>query len=117
VTLGDGPAVMFSNKVTRRSGGHIALKCAVEFNFLIWDKAVIKRPRALKTDSFSIKDMYSGTVLDFFLDRTYMVFMHPVYTVNETEAGLGKTFQGVSVLIGNECSSESDEMKITIAIG
>ena len=117
VTLGEGPAVMFSNKVTRLSGGHVSLKCGVEFNFLIWDKAVMKRPRVLETGSFSIKDMYSGTVLDFFLDREYMVFMQPVYTVNETEAGLGKTFQGVSVFIGNECSSSSDEMKITIAIG
>ncbi|MGB2601704.1 MAG: alpha-amylase/4-alpha-glucanotransferase domain-containing protein [Candidatus Omnitrophota bacterium] len=121
ITLGDGPAVMFSNKVMKHSGGHILLKCAVEFNFLIWDKAVIKRPRVLRTDSFSIKDMYSGAVLDFFLDRRYKVFMYPVYTVNETELGLKKTFQGVSAFIGSESSfadlSGSDEMKITIAIG
>ena len=46
--------------------------------------------------------------------------MYPVYTVNETESGLKKTFQGTSVLIGEEYASgdsSKGKMKITIAVG
>ncbi|RKY41601.1 MAG: hypothetical protein DRP85_05750 [Candidatus Makaraimicrobium thalassicum] len=121
VTVGSSPAVGFSHRIVRHSGGPGPLRYAVEFNFLIWDRAVISRPRLARTDRFSLKDRYSGIGLDFFLNREFTVFMYPVYTVNETESGLKKTFQGVSALIGGDCGAGdgggTEDMKITISIG
>lgn len=96
------------------------MRYAVEFNFLIWDRAVLSRPRLARTDRFSLKDRYSNISLDFFLDRKFTVFRYPVYTVNETERGLKKTFQGVSVLIGDDqfgSRSDTSDMKMTVVIG
>ena len=73
------------------------------------------------TDCFSLKDRYSGVNLDFFLDRKCMIYRYPIYTINETESGLTKTFQGVSVLIGTEYdfmkNKKEDDINITVAIG
>ncbi|MFC1480358.1 alpha-amylase/4-alpha-glucanotransferase domain-containing protein [Candidatus Omnitrophota bacterium] len=122
ITVGVGPAVMFSHSILKHSGGPLLLKYGVEFNFLVWDKTVMSRPRFTRTDRFSLKDRYSGLCLDFFLDREAAVFMQPVYTVNETDSGLRKTFQGISLLIGDEHRQRpgdvgAAEINITIAIG
>ncbi|MBD3426448.1 MAG: DUF1926 domain-containing protein [Candidatus Omnitrophica bacterium] len=121
VMLGEGPAVMFSERLEKYSSGRYDLRHAVEFNFLVWDKKVISRQRLLRTDALSLKDMYSGTVLDFYMDKKYTVYARPVYTVNETEIGLKKMFQGISVFIGNDIVLDdqrgSDRIKVTIAIG
>ncbi len=120
ITVGSGPDVKFAHRILKHSGGPLSLRYAVEFNFLVWDGAVRARPKLTRTDRFSLKDMYSGIGLDFYLDRKFTVFMYPVYTVNETEAGLKKTFQGVSVLIGDEFAPGDDsaagEMEVTVAI-
>ena len=119
ITVGSAPAVMFSHNVVDHSGEAFETKCAVEFNFLIWDKEVIARPRLFKARYFSLKDQYSDISLDFHLDRELTVFLFPVFSINETEAGLGKTFQGISVFIGNEFSSGSGEinnMEIAVSV-
>ena len=120
ITLGLQAAVDFSHRIKRHSGKG-PIRYALEFNFLIWDNTVISGPRLLKTDHFTLKDKYSEIALDFFLGKRHHVFSYPVYTVNETECGLKKTFQGVSVLIGGECDfsagTNSDETKVTMVIG
>ncbi|MFH1553190.1 MAG: alpha-amylase/4-alpha-glucanotransferase domain-containing protein [Candidatus Omnitrophota bacterium] len=122
ITVGAGPAVMFSHSILKHSGGPLLLKYGVEFNFLVWDKTVMSRPRFTRTDRFSLKDRYSGLCLDFFLDREAAVFMQPIYTVNETDSGLRKTFQGISLLIGDQQRQRPGDagaaaVNITIAIG
>jgi len=121
VSVGTGPGVMFSHRIVKHSGGPVSLRYALEFNLLVWDKEVIAKPRSSKTGRFSLKDMYSGIGVDFFMDREVNVFRYPVYTVNESEWGLKKTFQGVAVLIGDDLESDNGscagDMKVTIAIG
>jgi len=120
ITVGSSPAVMFTHRISKHAGGTALLRYAVEFNFLIWDRAVLSRPRLARTDRFSLKDRYSDISLDFFLDRKFTVFRYPVYTVNETERGLKKTFQGVSVLIGDDqfgSRRDTSDMKMTVVIG
>jgi len=121
ITVGAGPAVMFSHKILRHSGGPLFLRYAVEFNFLINDSNVMARPRLAKTDRVSLKDRYSGIGMDFFLDKKYFVFRYPVYSVNETERGLRKTFQGIALLVGDDHEFEergcTDDMRITVAVG
>ncbi|MFH1798637.1 MAG: alpha-amylase/4-alpha-glucanotransferase domain-containing protein [Candidatus Omnitrophota bacterium] len=120
ITVGPDSEVKFSHKITQRRGSEVSLKYAVEFNFLIWDKTVIARPRAMTVKEFSLKDRYSGIILRFFLDKRSNVFMYPVYTVNESEMGLRKNFQGISVIIGDEQplnpARDANEMNITMEI-
>ncbi|MFC1548790.1 alpha-amylase/4-alpha-glucanotransferase domain-containing protein [Candidatus Omnitrophota bacterium] len=120
VAVGSGPAVKFSHRILKHSGGTGSFRYAIEFNFLVWDKAVIFRPKLMKTKMFFLKDQYSDVTLDFLLDRELTVFKYPVYTVNETEAGLKKTFQGVSVLIGDMYEpgkgDSAGDINVTVAI-
>ncbi|NQT32381.1 MAG: DUF1925 domain-containing protein, partial [Candidatus Omnitrophica bacterium] len=74
ITLGTGPGVMFAHKILNHSPGKATLKYAVEFNFLIWDKEIITKPRLTRADRFSLKDRYSGISLDFFLDGRHAVY-------------------------------------------
>ncbi len=121
ITVGSEPAVTFTHKILKHSGGPAILRYAVEFNFLIWDRTVMSGPVLTETDHFSLKDRYSDVGLRFFLDGKFTVFMYPIHTINETESGLKKMFQGVSVLIGDEYDpdgdSTTDDMKITMTVG
>ncbi|MFH1665373.1 MAG: alpha-amylase/4-alpha-glucanotransferase domain-containing protein [Candidatus Omnitrophota bacterium] len=118
VVVCGGPSVRFEHKVRAYTGGPDGFKYGVEFNFLIWDKAAMAKPRLLRTDRFSLEDMYSGMVVGFKMDRTMEVYSYPVFTINETEAGLKKMFQGVAIYIGGECGyGEDEEVAITLEMG
>lgn len=112
ITVGNGSIVRFFHKVIKPDGHKISLRHAVEFNFLIWDKTVITRPRVMKVKEFSLKDRYYGTTVKFSLNKKYNVFMYPVYTVNESEKGLRKNFQGISVIIEDDTSEINIAMEI-----
>jgi 4-alpha-glucanotransferase len=123
ITVGTTPSITFSQEIFRHDGaGDLELPgWAAEFNFLIWDASVIRSPRMFEADRFALKDRYSGICVDVLMDRRFTVVQYPVYTVNETEYGLGKTFQGISVLIGDHAifrkTREKEQMRITAAIG
>ena len=113
ITVETGPAVVFEQGVLKHRGGDDTLRYAVEFNFLVCDRAVGSRPRLMRTDALTLTDMYSGISLDMALDAARDVFVYPVYTVNETESGLKKVHQGTSVLIGGEFGQGSLRENIT----
>ncbi|MDD5634372.1 MAG: DUF1926 domain-containing protein [Candidatus Omnitrophica bacterium] len=116
IGIGSGPAVTLSHKVIKHSAKEASLRYGLEFNFLLWDKKVMLRPRMLVTDKFSLKDQYSGLAVDFFLDKKCTVLMCPLYTVNETESGLNRTFQGISVLVGDDCTAQDDVSNIMMTL-
>ncbi|MFH1837211.1 MAG: alpha-amylase/4-alpha-glucanotransferase domain-containing protein [Candidatus Omnitrophota bacterium] len=78
------------------------VKYAIEFNMLIWDKKRGNKTFLTKKDSLCLKDRYSGLIVKFYFDRQCELMTYPVYTVNETERGLKKTFQGISIVVGGE---------------
>jgi len=121
VRVGRGPAVIFNQGVTKHTAADIPFKCALEFNFSVCDGTVLAGPILKKTDSFELRDRYSGLRLGFDLNGEFTVFMYPVYTVNETEAGLKKTYQGVSVLVGDQigpgaANKPASDMEIALEI-
>ena len=120
IIIGHGPSVMFSHSIENLKNEEVSFKYGVEFNFLIWDsKAIQGKRNSFKTNRFSLKDMYSSSCLDFFMDKEIDVSMYPIYTVNETEAGLKKTFQGISVLLERDCSlsgNSTEEIKVSLAV-
>ena len=121
ITVGPDAAVICSHEVKKHSGAVKILRYGVEFNFLLWDKRFVTKGRLFTTNRLSLKDQYTDTYIDIFTDRKYKIFAYPIFTVNETERGLKKTFQGISVLVGNDIKGMSgnisDKMEISIAIG
>ncbi len=121
VRVGKEAGLKLSHRIIRHSGEGALPRYAVEFNFSVWDDTVKAKPGSKRTDHFSLRDKHSGLVLDFSLNRDFAVLMYPIYTVNETEAGLSKTFQGISVVIGDDDDHLSvldvPEMDIELKIG
>ncbi len=52
--------------------------------------------------SVSLRDLYTGVEVDFNFGGLYSALIYPFYSVNETESGLRKTFQGLSVVIARD---------------
>ena len=119
INVGTDPLVVLRHSISKHSGPGVPLKYAIEFNFLLWDESAVRDTISMRSDSFSLEDRHSGLKMAFNMDKRLPIFMYPVYSVNETEAGLGKTFQGVSILIGGELGAQTakDETEIRIKIG
>jgi len=121
ITLGETRNIEFEHKVDVKNFVAWNVAYGVEFNFLIWDKRFLLKPKFVKTDRILLEDQYSRVKVKFFFDKKFSVLTYPLYTINETENGLNKTFQGISVLVGDECgrrrdASLSGEMKIKMEI-
>jgi alpha-amylase len=120
VRVGTAPRVKLSQSIIRHSGSQPLPQYAVEFNFSLWDDTVKAGREKAGIDHFSLQDRYTGLKMDITLDRAYDVVMYPLYTVNETESGLVKTFQGVSVAVcdGRRYDGvlETPKMEIEIAM-
>ena len=80
---------------------------ASEFNLMIWDKYFVSKPRRICVDKLCLKDIYTGTEADFRFDEKYRISSYPIYSINETEMGLCRTFQGISLVIGKDSHAES----------
>ncbi|MDP8298783.1 MAG: DUF1926 domain-containing protein [Candidatus Tantalella remota] len=102
VAVGTTPEITFSQKVFNRSGRTCSFASAIEFNFLVWDKRLLSKGIKRKANRFHLEDMYSGACLEFLFDRCLEILAYPVYTVNGSEEGIRKTFQGISVMVGEE---------------
>ncbi len=91
---------------------------AVEFNFSVFDEKFSRSPSCRRTKKFIIEDDWTGHSLECCLDRCYTMFSYPIYTVNQTESGLKKTYQGTSFLIGEKgCGvKEKDRSEINIKL-
>lgn len=121
ILVGPEEAVIFTHKILNHSDRPYLFKYAVEFNFLIWDNSFSLRPRLWETDRFSMRDKFSDIKVDFTLNKRFTIFTYPIYSVNETEKGLRKNFQGISILIGDEvfldAADETEKMEILTKIG
>lgn len=106
IEISHNPVVFFSQKLIDHSENSHNLGMASEFNLMIWDKHFIAKPRRICVDKIYLKDMYSGTELDFRFNEKCRIFTYPVYSINETEMGLCRTFQGISLVIGKDNREE-----------
>ena len=123
ITVGSAPAAMFTHSIARHSGGPSPISYAVEFNIFVRDRGYMGRGRYMKKDRVSFLDMHTGSGMEFFLEKEREIWTYPIYTVNESEEGLKKTFQGISVLFGGIAFAPGhpegvpEEMRITLAVG
>ncbi|MBL7073069.1 MAG: DUF1926 domain-containing protein [Candidatus Omnitrophica bacterium] len=108
ITLGEKRNIEFEHEVNVKNAAGRMIEYGVEFNFLIWDKKFLVKPKITKTDRIFLEDQYSRVKVKFFFDKKFSVLTYPLYSVNETENGLNKTFQGISVLVGDERARARD---------
>ncbi|MDD4956263.1 MAG: DUF1926 domain-containing protein [Candidatus Omnitrophica bacterium] len=119
VRIGAGPAINFIHTIKERSDKDLAMRYALEFNFMVFDKRYASRTRSFHAEQLSVSDMYSGLAVDIFFEKKHHVFICPIYSVNETESGLKKTYQGLSVFVCSDVAAGTklDEMNITVTLG
>ena len=120
VILEKDSKIDFEHRISKFCSGPLRLKYAVELNFSICDKRFLSKPHMEFTEGFLLTDLHSSIKLDFLFNRRLMVYKYPVYSINETEDGLTKTYQGISILIGDEFYSKeensSDNIRCSISI-
>jgi 4-alpha-glucanotransferase len=117
ITLGREQALTVSQRVKSFSREPAEVTCAVEFNFLVWDIDAMKKPRTFVSDRVRLEDRYTGMEVNLFTDRPVRLTQYPVYTINETERGLCRTFQGVCVAAGDHFGLNGrEEGKIGITV-
>ncbi len=113
--------ISVSQELRKYSKGEGNIWSAVEFNFSIWDGQISLKKRASKRENIVLRDKFFDKRIEIDLNGRYDVLTYPVYTVNETEEGLTKVYQGVSVVIGRTvelgCETEGEMLDIIINIG
>ncbi len=105
VDLGAKGEITLTNEIIEHTPGDDGFNFAMEFNFLVWDQHFMGKQISKRSAELLLKDMYSGMEIGLSFDRPLKVLTCPVYTVNETEEGLRKTFQGISVFVGDSISA------------
>jgi len=71
----------------------------VEFNFSVYDPALVQGGQAVKQRKFQIKDSWLGFNIAFDFDKETNVIYYPVETVSESETGFEKTFQELCCIL------------------
>ena len=63
------------------------------------NKYFLKNRDFRNIDSFLLKDEWSDIKIEYRFSGLVRLWSIPIYTLNETESGLGKTYQYLSLLI------------------
>ncbi len=116
VTLGFTRDFNISQSARSFSEHAEGISICAEFNFLVWDTEAMKGPKTYTAASVQFEDRYSGLTIEIVSDTPLQITTYPVYTVNETERGLGKTFQGICVVMGDSYALSEGHEQIEQAI-
>ena len=80
------------------SAGSVKFIFGIEFNWSIEDPSFMRPRRERSVREVALSDRFSGLKVNHLFSEPVGVWSFPVYTLNETERGLGKSFQEVSLL-------------------
>ena len=76
----------------------------MEFNWSLEDASFMKKKRMKDIKEITLADRFNGLKINHILNDPMNFWSFPVYTLNESERGLGKTFQEVSLLFHKKVS-------------
>jgi alpha-amylase len=111
VEVNGNPSVFMRHTVHADSMPFPGVRNAVEFNFMIYDKNYSNGPSYHKRREFNIKDSYSGAEIDIRFTEDVRAKTYPVYSVNETEKGLGRTYQGTAFVFSDDLPLDRENNK------
>jgi len=120
LTVLNAPEIYVEYAIRNLSGDKFSATFAIEYNWSFMNRQFLKRRHFKAVNSFTFDDEWSGIKLKYYFNDPVSIWTMPVYTVNETEMGLGKTYQYISFLILNRVSLEkglSKKISNTVTIG
>ena len=82
---------------------------AVEFNWSFMNKLFLKNRIYKNVETFPIRDEWTGIGLKYFFSDKVTLWTMPVYSINETDGGLAKTYQYLNMVAQKEIKLEPDE--------
>lgn len=118
---GERHLLKLTKSIILRQDSEISVKCEIknmspktangvfgmEFNWSVEDPSFMRGKRAKRSRQITLKDRSCGLRIDHVFEEPVNVWSFPVYTLNESERGLGKTFQEVSLLFCKKISLEN----------
>ena len=90
-----------------------------EFNWLIEDGSFKHNLNKKNLKEIALVDKHTGLKLNHSFEEPVNLWSFPIFTLNESERGLGKNFQGVSLLFNKQiklCAKEKFSLGATIRI-
>ena len=106
----DSLKLNFQYLLRNKSASHWSGKFVIEFNFSLWDDALVTGGTKTGINNLSVRDSWFGIELDFKLDKTADVWHFPIETVYESEKGFEKNFQALSILFSWNLNLAPDEI-------
>lgn len=86
-----------------------------EFNFLLYSPHLLSWEEFKKLEELELEDSWFGLRYKFQFSPPALVFCSPIYTISDSESGIEKTYQGVSLyFLWELISGEKREIKITL---
>jgi alpha-amylase len=81
----------------------------VEFNWSIEDKLFLRNRSKKGLRKVELVDKFSKLGIEHTFEKPMNLWSFPVYTLNESERGIGKNFQGISLLFYRKLALGKDE--------
>lgn len=82
---------------------------ATEFNWSVMNRQFMRNRDFWRRNTFSIKDEWENVSLKYQFNQYVRLWTIPVYTVNESEQGLDKTYQHLNLLVQMPVCLENDK--------
>jgi 4-alpha-glucanotransferase len=110
----DRDILRFSYSIKNSAGR--GLLFSSEFNLLLYSEDILEKKKFFDTQELVIED--SWFKLKYLLDfsEKTRVFVYPIYTVSDSEAGLERSYQGLSMHFIWELKDRSNELGFNIRL-
>jgi len=120
MTVSTKPEFTFQYTIKNISRDMLRTSFATEFNWSLMNKVYMKSRCLKKARVFSLKDEWNGASVKYMFNQDVEIWTTPVFTLNETEAGLDSSYQCLSLLVQKPlCLKPGEETKVgsTVLLG
>lgn len=118
-TVSNSPEFYIEYTIKNLSREKLTTTFATEFNWSFMNKYFLKMRDFKQIDSFLLRDEWSDIEIRYRFNEFLRLWTTPIYTLNETEKGLAKTYQYLCMLFQKPILLRGDESKklnITVTV-
>jgi len=95
--------------IENTSRAEIAFIFGAEFNWSIEDRAFMRNRKISRVRKITLSDRFCNLKIEHNFREKMNLWSIPIYTLNESERGLGKNFQGLSLLFHRKLALRKGE--------
>jgi len=110
ITVGDEPGFAVDYTIRNLSSEPLKAFFATEFNWSLMDRKFLRKRELPNTAQMNLTDEWEGIKLKMLFNDAVKIWTVPVYTLNESEAGLEKTYQYLSILSQRPVDLKGEEI-------